>query len=89
MPLYLLQLLLGLYIALGVLTAVSVLMVGFPKIDLSARDGARGFKVLVFPGLVALWPLFVARWIRGSGHPPEETNAHRRAAAVIDSEARP
>jgi len=81
------QLILGSYVVLGTLIALVVLLDGFTRIDPSVRDAPRGFKALIFPGMVALWPLMAARWIRGSGRPPEENNNHRRAAAAINTQA--
>lgn len=87
MPAFLLPLVFGVYVVAGVLSALGVLGRGLERIDLSACGAPYGFKVMVFPGLVALWPLFVLRWLHGSGHPPEENNAHRRMTATINREA--
>lgn len=77
-----LQLFLGLYFVLGVIVAIGVLLFRLTRLDPSARQASPGFKALIFPGLVALWPLFAARWIRGAEHPPTEMNGHRRAATA-------
>ncbi|MEM1178869.1 MAG: hypothetical protein AAGM22_11040 [Acidobacteriota bacterium] len=69
-----------LYLAVGVIFAVAFIWRGVGAIDPVAADGTRGFKVLIFPGCVALWPLLLRRWRGGVTSPPDETNAHRRAA---------
>ena len=70
---------LGLYLALGVLFAIPFLLKGAAAIDEDAVEGSWGFKVLVFPGAVALWPLLGKRWLgRASAH--EERSPHRQAA---------
>jgi len=51
------------YVALGVLFAVAFVTAGVGRIDPVARDGTWGFRVLVFPGAAALWPLLLARWL--------------------------
>lgn len=74
--------LIGLYAGLGIVVAVGVVFSGFRKIDHTARASTWGFKLLVFPGLVAFWPLMLGRWITGAGLPPEERNSHRMAVAT-------
>lgn len=70
----------GLYVSLGVFVALGVLLGGLGKIDHAVSESTWGFKMLVVPGLAALWPLMLMRWIRGTGHPPSERNAHRKTA---------
>jgi hypothetical protein len=70
----------GIYLALGLLFAVPFSLAGAAKIDPGAREGTWGFKLIVLPGAVALWPLLLRRWIAGRPEPPAESNAHRRAA---------
>lgn len=53
---------------------------GLGRLDTAARRGAWGFRVLISPGLVALWPWMLARAWRGTGQTPEENNAHRKRA---------
>ena len=71
--------LVGLYLALGFLFAVPFLIAGIRRIDPSARAGTVGFRLLVAPGVIALWPLLAKRWIAGSGEPPAEATSHKRA----------
>jgi len=53
---------------------------GLRRFDASAGTGPWGFRVLISPGLVALWPWLLARARSGAGHPHAERNAHRDAA---------
>ena len=53
---------------------------GLRRLDESAASGPWGFRFLISPGLVALWPLLLRRARRGTGHPAEECNAHRACA---------
>ncbi len=73
--------LLGLYLALGVCFAVPFVMRGMNRIDPHAANGTWGFRLIIVPGVVFLWPLLARRWLLGATHPPEERNAHRYAAA--------
>ncbi len=71
---------LGAYLAIGVLFAIPFLKSGVAQIDPAAKDGTRGFRILIFPGVVALWPLLLKRWRNESNEPPEERGAHRQGS---------
>ena len=72
--------LLGAYLACGLVFAILFALVGVKKIDPHAAHGSWGFRLLVIPGTMAFWPLLLRRWATGTKEPPEECNAHRRAA---------
>ena len=76
---------LGLYLLLGVLFALPFVARGVGRIDPLAREGSVGFRILIFPGTVALWPLLARRWLRKQP-PPEEHNPHRDRARAKASE---
>ena len=69
----------GCYLAAGVLFALPFVLWGAGRIDPAAREVTPGFRLLIFPGSVALWPLLLKRWLSGQHTPPPECNAHRRA----------
>ena len=73
-------LLLGAYAGAGLLFAMPFVLRGVDRIDPAAREGTWGFRLLLIPGVVALWPLLARRWWSGRGEPPEERNPHRLAA---------
>ena len=66
---------LSLYVALGAVFAVAFVCVGVKRIDSQAVG--VGFRILIFPGSVAFWPLLLRRWARGIVEPPLERNPHR------------
>jgi len=72
--------LLGAYLACGLVFAIPFALVGVKRIDPRAAHGSWGFRLLVIPGTMAFWPLLLLRWATGVKEPPEECNAHRRAA---------
>ena len=69
----------GIYLALGLLFAVPFAARGVNRIDPIANGGTWGFRLMIVPGVVALWPLLLMRWVRAA-QPPIERNAHRDAA---------
>lgn len=70
------------YAAVGVVFAVPFVVRGVGQIDPAAREGTWGFRLLILPGCVALWPLLARRWWAGSP-PPAERNPHRDAAREV------
>ena len=77
--------LLGVYLLCGLVFAIPFVLVGAGKIDPHAKHGSWGFRLLIIPGTMALWPLLARRWLKGVNEPPEENNAHRRAARAKTS----
>jgi hypothetical protein len=77
-----LLLILGIYLVCGLAFAVPFVLVGAKRIDPHALHGSWGFRLLILPGAVALWPLLLKRWMGGTKEPPEECNAHRRLALL-------
>ena len=69
------------YALLGLLFAVAFVSVGVTRVDVAARGTGLGFRLLILPGVVALWPLLLQRWRQGAAELPIETNAHRRAVS--------
>jgi len=71
--------LLGVYMACGLVFGISFALVGVKRIDPHAAYGSWGFRLLIIPGALAFWPLLLGRWMNGVHEPPEESNAHRGA----------
>ena len=63
------------YAAVGVLYAFYFAFRKVDRIDPGAAEGTLGFRLLILPGVSALWPLFV---LRSSQALPTERTAHRR-----------
>jgi hypothetical protein len=78
-----LLLLAAIYLLCGFVFAVPFVLVGVGHIDPHAAHGSWGFRVLIIPGTMFLWPLLARRWLKGVHEPPEERNAHRRAAGSV------
>jgi hypothetical protein len=52
------------YLLAGAAFAVPFVLWGAGEVEPVARDGTPGFRLLILPGAVTLWPLLLARWIR-------------------------
>jgi hypothetical protein len=52
------------YACVGAAFAAVFLWRWVGRLDPAAGHGTWGFRVLVFPGVAALWPLFIVRLIR-------------------------
>ena len=68
----------GVYAAIGLVFALFFVSRGVSRIDPAAIGGSVGFRVLIVPGVIALWPMLMRRQQEKSP-PPEEHNAHRDA----------
>ena len=69
------------YIACGLAFAPFFVWRGVGRIDPAARSAGFGFRLLILPGVAALWPMMLRRWL-GGRQPPAERNAHRDAATA-------
>jgi len=76
----------GVYIVIGVIFALFFVGLGVKRIDPAAEEGTIGFRVLIFPGAVALWPLLMRR-SRERTPPPVERNAHRDVARGAEGDS--
>ena len=72
--------LMGAYLLCGLAFAVPFVLAGAGRIDPHAAHGTWGFRLLITPGTILLWPLLARRWLKGVHEPPEERNAHRLSA---------
>lgn len=67
------------YLVAGLLFAIPFVARGVDRIDPVVRESSWGFRLIILPGVVALWPVLARRWITGMP-PREERNPHRDAA---------
>jgi hypothetical protein len=54
----------GIYLALGFVFSLVFMWKGFAKVDESVKGSGWFFKVLIFPGMVAFWVLFLNKWLK-------------------------
>ena len=65
-----------LYAGLGLVFAVPFVWL-VQRIDSEAQGSGVGFRLLILPGVAALWPMFIYRLMREIVEPPIEKNPHR------------
>lgn len=51
------------YGLLGLLFAVPFVWRGVDRVDSGARGAGWGFRVVIAPGVILLWPLLFKRWL--------------------------
>jgi len=80
--------LLAAYLVIGLFCSVALHLVGLRKIDLATGGAGWWFRLLITPGLIALWPIMLVRWRRaarthwpapGEVHTPLSARGIRRA----------
>ena len=52
------------YLALGIVFATAFVTAGIGRVDPVAKESGVGFRLIIFPGVVAMWPWLLKRWIR-------------------------
>lgn len=67
------------FAVVGVVFALMFLARGVTRLDPRVAGAPKTLRLLILPGIVALWPLFAWRWIAGA-HEPIEDNPHRAKA---------
>ena len=65
-----------LYALLGLAFALAFVTIGVQRVDSQATGSRTGFRLLIFLGSAAFWPLLLRRWIAGKNEPPEESDPH-------------
>ena len=55
------------YAALGLLFAILFVSVGVSRVDPVAKGSSIGFRIVILPGVAALWPLLLGRWLKEGG----------------------
>jgi hypothetical protein len=51
------------YAVAGLIVAVAFVSFGVQRVDAAARGAGIGFRVLILPGAIALWPVLLRKWV--------------------------
>lgn len=70
----------GGYLAAGLAFALAFLTLGAGRIDAGARGAPIGFRLVIAPGVILLWPVLALRWLFAARGMPVECSPHIRAA---------
>jgi hypothetical protein len=60
------------YAAVGCIFAVAFVTAGIQRVDPQAIGAGLGFRMIVFPGVAALWPWLLYRWLLSIPYEDEE-----------------
>jgi hypothetical protein len=60
------------YVAIGCTFAAAFVMAGIHRVDPQAKGAGMGFRMIVLPGVAALWPWLLYRWLHSIRHTDEE-----------------
>ena len=55
---------LALYAMAGLLFAIAFLAVGIRHVDPAANGTGLAFRLILLPGVAALWPFLLTRWLQ-------------------------
>ena len=55
---------LAVYALAGAVFAAGFVAAGIQRVDRVAENASLGFRLIVLPGVAALWPVLLVRWIR-------------------------
>jgi hypothetical protein len=51
------------YAAAGVVFGIAFVTFGIHRVDPLAKGSSFGFRLIILPGVAALWPLMLMRWL--------------------------
>jgi len=55
------------YMAIGFMFGILFVSAGVHHIDAVAKGAGLGFRLIILPGVTALWPALLLRWVRRAG----------------------
>jgi hypothetical protein len=56
--------LLAIYASAGFVFGIAFVTTGIARLDPAAKGSSWGFRVIILPGVAALWPWLLTRWVR-------------------------
>ena len=54
------------YLVCGLVFAIAFITKGIYKIDAGSHGSAIGFRLIIIPGVMVFWVLFLKKWIKAS-----------------------
>jgi len=56
------------YICCGIVFTIAFLIKGIANTDEAAHGSGWGFKMIIAPGIIALWPALLMKWVKAKQH---------------------
>lgn len=72
------------YVASGLIFALMFLPRGVVRVDPRMASAPVALRLLILPGVVAMWPLLAWRWVSRAAEPLER-NPHRDRARATEA----
>ena len=66
----------ALYLFGGLLVAIPFVLRGVNRVDPAAAGASLGFRLLIVPGTIALWPIMLGKWRAACVNIPNPTGSH-------------
>ncbi|MEP6750501.1 MAG: hypothetical protein ABJB86_22380 [Bacteroidota bacterium] len=60
------------YLFCGLVFAIVFVLQGLAVVDKGARGSSIGFKIIILPGIVLLWPVLLKKWINAKSTSHDE-----------------
>ncbi len=54
------------YLSMGIAFGIAFVVRGIGVVDHAAKGSPWSFRLLVLPGVAALWPLMLLKWVRAA-----------------------
>lgn len=54
----------AIYLGCGLLLGLPFVLWGVGRVDASSAGARLGFRLIILPGAIALWPWILSRWLR-------------------------
>jgi len=51
------------YLVAGSLFALVFILFGVQKVDPTAHGSTAGFRIIIIPGCILLWPILLRKWL--------------------------
>ena len=61
------------YLLLGLLFAIAFVIKGVTVVDEGAQGCSAGFRIIIIPGAMLLWPVLLKKWIHAKSASHDKT----------------
>jgi regulator of protease activity HflC (stomatin/prohibitin superfamily) len=54
----------AIYLLCGLVFTIAFIVKGLAVVDEGAQGSSIGFKIIIIPGVIVLWPFLLIRWLK-------------------------